>query len=135
MDGTIFRSGLWRDLIQDNGDTPVDKTYRIVITNNILLGSRNISFTNHKKLVHKLGCKIPKALEIVTLIALTYISSKQSLYASDPPTYTYCSEKTRDQYMDYQVIVGGVCVHTVDLSASGNFIGHPRNGISAVLKL
>jgi len=137
-DGTIFGGGIWRYLAKENRDIPVDKTYRIVITNNILSGSRNLSFLNHEKMVHNLGCEIPKALEVVTLIALTYIRSQQSLYASIPSTYTYCSEKFRGQYGESQVKVagGGVYNKNIDIDLStANLTGCSQIGISAILKL
>jgi hypothetical protein len=74
-----------------------DKTYQFVITNNVLVGSKD---RNIKPLVDhyiKCGLEIPKVLEVAALCTLTYI-------ASSPPIHllprggicTICSDKVAD---------------------------------------
>ena len=94
---------IWSSISAKLGDIPVDKTYRIVITNNILMASRNLSLRAHKKLVHKFGCEMPSILEAATLLTVRYMSSQQTLCSGSPWTYVRCSE----QVDGYKSVLGG----------------------------
>jgi hypothetical protein len=95
---------IWNLFSSKLGDIPIDKTYRIVITNNIFKKSRNKSFTKQKDLVVKNGCEIPKALEATVLLIVTFLNSSNRLYNDNPWTFTRCSD---DIVADYPVVVGG----------------------------
>lgn len=84
------------------GDMSVDKTYRIVITKNILEGSRSLSIRDQKDLLHKFGWEMPKILELITLLVVTHMISQERLY-DDPCAFTTCSE----EFDGNQLIVGG----------------------------
>lgn len=94
---------IWNRITEELGDIPVDKTYRIVITNNVFEASRNLSVNARKNLVHKSGCEMPSILEASTLLVVTYMSSQQRLYNDNPRTYTLCL----GQVDGYPLIVGG----------------------------
>jgi len=105
---TRFRANIWHSIDErEHEDITVDKTYRIAITNSVLEGSRNLSAIAQQELVNKIGCEMPKLLEVSTLAILTYISSPKSspvrLYSDNPWTYTRCSEQNDGCNM----IVGG----------------------------
>jgi len=78
----------------------VDKTYRIVITNNVLSESQSLSVRAQENLVHTSGCEMPSILEAATLLVVTYMSSQQRLYND---LFAYCSE----QFCGFQSVVGG----------------------------
>lgn len=100
---TNFRY-IWNRISEALGDIPVDKTYRIVITNNVLKESRNLSIIDQNKIACVSGCEIPSILEAATLLVVIYMSSEQRLYNNNPWTYIRCSD-----YIDrrYEVVVGG----------------------------
>ncbi|MCC5832596.1 MAG: F-box protein [Chlamydiales bacterium] len=94
---------IWDRISSEIRDIPVDKTYRLVITNNVFKNSRNLSTSDQEALVKERGCEIPSLLEAATLLVVTYMSTQQRLYNDKPWTYTRCSERG-DRY---QLVVGG----------------------------
>ena len=99
---TPFRY-IWDPILNEIGDTPVDKTYRIVIMNNVLEGSRNLFINDQKALVNQARCEMPKLLEVAVLLVVTFMVSGERLYNDNPWTYTCCSEQVAGR----QVVVGG----------------------------
>jgi len=124
---TKFRYILKR-ITSEVGDTPVDKTYQIIITNNILKNSRKLSFHDQKVLVKENGCKIPKLLEIVALLVARFTGFGERLYNDKPWTYT----RTLEQIDDLQCIAGGFSEDGVHIS---NYSGadNDYNGAGGVL--
>ncbi len=92
---------VWEKILQEIGDIPVDKSYRVVISNNILKGTRGLDSFHPEE---HAGCEAPKAIEIAALFIQTYMSSGKTLYLNDPTAYTRCKEGIND---DWQVVVGG----------------------------
>ena len=84
------------------GDGVTEKTYRLVITNSILKYSKNIPPHATQKYLASFNCEKPRLIDIVALIALTYMRSLTHLYNSNPPTITQCSEIAMNQ----DVLVG-----------------------------
>ena len=97
--------------LKEFGDTPIDKTYRVAITNNVLKGSGNLSLYGHRQLVMKMGCEMPGVLPAATLSTLTYMSSRAAfpirLFSDKPQTYTRCAEQLRS----YNWFVGNFSTH------------------------
>lgn len=121
---------------QEIGDTEVPKTYRVLITNNVLEGSRKLSVENQKILVKSLGCEMPKVLEASFLLVVTYMRSGQRIYNDKPWTFTRCLEELSErrgleQLADRQMVVGG-------FSLSGIFVDHhydcAQSGVGGVLR-
>lgn len=98
-------SHIWNCILDEIGDIRVDKTYWIVITNNIFEGSRNQSVGSQKALLQEMGWKMAKATEMLALIALTYMTSEgqMHLYNSNPWTFS----RTSEQVGKLHVVVGG----------------------------
>lgn len=94
---------IWNHISSKIGKISVDKTYRVVITNNVLKNSRNLSASDQEALVKERGCEMPKALEATVLLVVTFMSSGEHLYGINPWTYTRCSEHVAG----YQLVVGG----------------------------
>ena len=99
---SLFRE-IWPRTLEACGDIPVTTTKLVAITDHVLEGSRCRSFVEQLELVQKQGGEVPSMLEVVTLIALTYMHSSVRLYSTDPWTYT-CGKKTVEWY---KVVVGG----------------------------
>ena len=66
---------IWGDILTKIGDIPVDDTYQIAITNSVLEGSRDISFTEQEDLVKKLRGTVPDLRAAIAFIVLKYITS------------------------------------------------------------
>lgn len=64
-------------ILEGHGDTAIDETYHVAITNNILLGSKNDDI-NKNELLGLFEMQAPKIIEVVSLIALTYLNSPVS---------------------------------------------------------
>ena len=124
---TQFRF-IWNRILAKLGDIPVDKTYRIVITNNVFTGSRNRSITDQKALVSRIGCEMPKVLEATVLLVVTLMSSGKRLYNDNPRTYTRCLE----QVSGYKTVVGDFSPDGVHVYISNCDIG--SDGASGVLR-
>ena len=84
---------IWTRIPQDIDDTPVGKTYRVVITNNVLKDGIGIDVDDQVKLLARLECRMPTLLEAATLLVTAYVSSKRRLYHNDPDIYTRCKEE------------------------------------------
>ena len=105
------------EILKEFGDTAVDKTYRVAITNYVLKGSRGLSADRQHSLVMRMGCEVPGVLPAATLPILTYISSRASFFRSptrlyghkwgEYATFTRCTEKAGGiRPGSYNVIVG-----------------------------
>lgn len=118
---------IWNRISEEIGNIPVDKTYRIVITNNIFIESRDLSVSAQKNLVRKMGCEMPKILEAAALLVVTYTSFWQRLYHNKPWTYTCCSEQVDGQ----QLIIGGFAPCGPTIFSSN--IDSDQRGVGGVL--
>lgn len=85
-------------------DVTVDKTYRVVITNNVLKMSKGLSVEAKQRLVNEIGCEMPGVLPALSLAILTYFPSlfRTHLYNDSPLTSTHCS----DQINQCNMVVG-----------------------------
>lgn len=119
---------IWDRISSEIGDIPVDKTYRIVITNNVFKKSRNLSVSDQKALVRKIDCEMPRVLEATVLLVVTFMSSRERLYSDNPWTYTRCSE----QLAGYQLVVGGFSPGGVDVI--DDIFGNVGIGVGGVLR-
>lgn len=95
------------------GDDPANASAWLLMTKNILSGSRSKRYRQQKNAIAEFAKKtgvpyqVPTILEAVTCIFATYSYSKSHLFSDNPLTYTRC------QYMhwqknveDYQIVVG-----------------------------
>lgn len=105
------------------GDVEVEHSYRLVITNGVLKGSRC-------KLVNEVqsygGYTIPKVLEVAVLIIMTSLISNVYLFNRDSGTYTFCQEQTHafgTTFKDDRMIVGCVSNPGIGLSVRDNCWG------------
>lgn len=125
---------IWEEIIYEHGNTPVKKGEWILMTKDVLPGSKNKTYTEQKALVEELSMKaqveylVPKSNEAITGIFTKYVSSGTRLYSDNPWTYTRCQEQTQGSHL----AVGGFTsdgLHVTALFANGNY------GIAAVRKL
>lgn len=97
------------DIIQEQGDKSINKSQWVLMTKDVLPGSRNKSYGEQQKIVADLAEKslisyeVPKTLKAVACILSQYFGSNIRLFSDSPRTYIHCQEKVKG----YQVVVGG----------------------------
>jgi hypothetical protein len=80
-------------------------SYWVLMTRDVLEGSRNKTYKDQKALIAAHApYALPGALEAATAILLHYVRGKERLYADKPWTYTRCQELEDNKY---PVVVGG----------------------------
>jgi len=90
---------IWQNIVDELGDEPVEESYWFVITNDVIEGSRSISYAKQKALVGqktKFECELPTLLEAIACCVMHYVSSKNHLFGRDLWTYTCCQEQIDD---------------------------------------
>ena len=124
---------IWDAIAKEHGDTSVDEPIWLLMTREVLLGSRGISFAKQQAMVAKLAedsqatYEVPTTLEAVTCIFAQYFSS--SLLSNDPSTYKclFGDTYTRTQWktQGFQDVVGGFAL-------SGLCVNHGRYDVGDV---
>ena len=102
------------DLQEQFGDRSPVRSYWVLMTRDVLEGSRDETYASQKDLVavhaERTGIPYepPGALEAATVILSHYMRSGAHLYANNPWTYTRCQELVVDEDEDvYPVVIGG----------------------------
>ena len=109
---------IWAAIIQEQGDKSIDKSQWVLMTKDVLPGSRNKSYGEQRKIVADLAEKslisyeVPEILESATCILSQYFGSNIRLFSNSPWTYTRCQENIQG----YQVVVGGFAPAGLDVS-------------------
>lgn len=84
----------------------LSKSYRVIVTNNILSRTRTKNYDKKMRLMEKAGLELPTTLEAVTVAVTMFVRSgpfQVRLFSDRPYTYTYCQEKIKHDRM----LVGG----------------------------
>lgn len=92
--GLGYRS-IWEPILTILGKKGVDKSYWVLMTRDVIPGSRDMSYDRQKQLVESAaGYRMPDALEAVVCILSEHHSSKQQrLFGDNPGTFTNCQEE------------------------------------------
>ena len=110
-------------------------SYWVLMTRDVIAGSRNKDYAAQKSLVAAhakrtgLPYELPSALEAATAILSHHVCSGERLYADHPWTYTRCQELVDNQY---PVIVGGITPGGLFVSSSSS--SHSDYGVASLLK-
>ncbi len=97
------------EIVDELGDKSIDKSLWVLMTKDVLPGSRNKSYAEQQDMVGKLaqkaliGYEIPETLEAAVCILAQYFDSNMRLFSDNPWTYTRCKDKVQG----FQMIVGG----------------------------
>lgn len=94
---------LWNRIIEELGDVPVEQTYRILVTNNVFMESRNKDYKSQEVIVEGHGCVMPMVQEYVALCVFTSKIFKKCLYRQNPLTYGRSSTHVQGD----PLVVGG----------------------------
>lgn len=127
----IIRSAI----IKKQGDKSIDKSQWVLMTKDVLPGSRKKSYNEQKKIIDNLAEKslisyeVPQTLESVTCIFSQYLGSNIRLFNDSPSTYTRCQENIHG----YQMVVGGFASDGFDVDNDYNSV-HEDIGVAALRK-
>ncbi len=119
---------IWEQIVQDHGNTPLralGKSGYILISRDLIPGSRNKSYAVQQALVAKGGGEVPSFLEMIVLIAAIRNKTGKRLYADSPWTYTRCQEQSGGR----QLVVGGFA--PAGLFVYYYYIVHEFSGVAA----
>jgi len=100
---------IWPGIVDELGDKSIDKSRWVLMTKDVLPGSRNESYANPQKSVDELAEKslisyeVPETLESAACILSQYFGSNTRLFSDNPWTYTRCKEEVKGR----QIVVGG----------------------------
>ena len=87
------------------GNTPVERSHWVLMTRDVVPGSRNKTYQEQQDLVNQYeGYGLPGALEAAVCILMEHVSSGSKLFGERPLTYTRCTETVGGRY---PVVVGG----------------------------
>lgn len=119
----------WDEIKKLHGDTPVQASYWVLFTKDVIPGSRSKNYDTQKQLVADLSKKanvpyeVPFVLESSTSIFMEYVQSGTRLYSGSPWTFTRCQDKRVSAYPNFPLVVGV-------FSSSGLIVDYRDNGDS-----
>jgi len=94
----------WQKIFEKHGEITIKKAHWILITNDVIPGSRNKTYTAQKEMMNKHAhYNVPNALDAVLTVFMKCVGSGEFLLGEAPLTYTRCQENVNG----YQVVVGG----------------------------
>ena len=109
IDGYRYISPSVVDLLRDQ---PADKSVWLLMTKDVLPGSRSKSYSEQENIVAnfaqttKVPYQVPTILEAVTCILAEYSRSKNRLFSDSPWTYTRCQVNFLGWQIGFQMVVG-----------------------------
>lgn len=109
---------IWVRIVQVIGDKPIEKSCWVLMTTDVLPGSRNKRYREQKDLVREVarealvGFEIPEALDAITCILAEYFKTGKRLCGDSPSTYARCQENVQG----YQLDVGGFASAGLEVS-------------------
>jgi hypothetical protein len=101
-----------------------ERSYWVLMTRNVLEGSRNRKYAPQQALVAAhakrtgLPYELPSSLEAATAILSHYVRSGERLYTYDPGTYTRCQELVNGLY---PAVVGGFASRGVSVDGINDY--------------
>ncbi|MBF5059370.1 F-box protein [Candidatus Neptunochlamydia vexilliferae] len=91
---TLFKYGYYKDYVKNElGGQKLGKATWVLISKNILEGSRDKTYDEQKKIMSAYvsqGYSLPKALEVTAALLIHEKETKKRLLNNDPWTYTRC---------------------------------------------
>lgn len=110
---------IWSDIVSELGDKSIDRSHWVLMTKDVLPGSKGKCYDGQQRMIAKLAKKslsyeVPRILESATCILAQYFDSKTRLFSDAPWTYTRCNEKVQGR----PTIVGGFFPRMVFTSAA-----------------
>ena len=95
----------WDEARKAIGSQSPGKSYWVLMTRDVLDGSRNQRYNDQCALVSRhQGYTVPGVLEAAVVVLLHHVRSGERLYSDNPYTYTRCQEKVQN----HQLVVWGL---------------------------
>ncbi|MGA8164765.1 MAG: hypothetical protein WB791_07055 [Waddliaceae bacterium] len=122
----------WDGIKKEFGDRGVERSYWVLMTKDVLEGSRDKSYDEQRVLVEEhakrtgLPYEMPHALEAAVSILMHHAKTEERLYTNEPWTYTRCQEKYCSKW---PLVVGGFFAMGVGVGYYGA-IRHKSDGFS-----
>jgi NLR family CARD domain-containing protein 3 len=119
----------WEDLKNQYGTQPVGASHWVLMTRDVIPGSRGKRYADQQQLLTKAdpGYEVPAILNATAAILMAYFAKGERLYGDSPWTYTRCQEK-----VSYQSFVGGFVATGLDVNDYDSDNGHV--GLAALRK-
>ena len=108
-----FNSGEYKD-------SPTDSSHWVLMTRDVIPGSRNKSYVEQQKVLKgyiekaQLPYEVPPILDATACIFMEFLRSGTRLCGDSPLTYTRCQEGLSSK--DYQLVVGGFASAGLDVN-------------------
>lgn len=117
--------------IESIGKTPLTESTWVLMTRNIIPGSRDLTFLEQIALIPAgTDYQVPKFLEAAICIFVQNVSSQVHGFTRDPWRFTRCQEKI----LSHQMIIGGLGTYPDGLCFNNPPHGHGR-GLALLRKL
>jgi len=119
---------------EEHGSHSIDQSYWVLMSKDVIGGSRDKSYEGQQGLVTELARRtgksyeVPKLLEASICLFMRYVSTGELLF--DWETYTRCHEK----YGNYQLVVGGFSPAGLNVN-DYNHGDYERHGVASFLSL
>ena len=97
-----------RAVKEELGETSIENSYWVLMTKDVIPGSRNKTYCEQKQLVQEKaadGYELPSAIEAAASILMDYFKTDEHLYGQDPWTFTRCQETVTEN--QWPVAIGG----------------------------
>ena len=127
---------IWSPVVVELGDKSIDKSRWVLMTKDVLPGSRNESYAKQKDIVADLAQKalisyeVPEILEATVCILAQYFGSNTRLFSDSPRTYTRCKENVQG----HQVVVGGLASAGLEVNRNFYYSDDDNIGVAALRK-
>jgi hypothetical protein len=116
----------------EHGGTQVEQSHWVLMTRDVVPGSRNKTYQEQKDLVNQYeGYGLPGSLEAAVCILMEHVSSGSKLFGERPLTYTRCTETVRGQC---PVVVGGFNPDGLIVGNYGSGSDRAHYGVAALRK-
>lgn len=87
----------WDRILEQFGNVPVEHTYRVMISNNLVTETRNSGYSDQEGRMRSLGCELPSAQEYVTVCIFQQIFNTKYLYWKQPFSFGRSSSLVNGQ--------------------------------------
>jgi hypothetical protein len=117
--------------IGEFSDSPAPPSHWIVMTRDVIEGSRNQCYQDQQTLLIRNGrsaYEVPTLLDATVCIFIEYIRTATRLYSNSPYTYTSCQEKHDGCW---QLAVGGFGPDGLSV----DYVGLNEDGVGGIRKL
>jgi hypothetical protein len=124
---------IWPSIVNELRDKPADESIWLLMTKDVLPGSRSKSYGQQKIIIDELAkttgvpYQVPITLEAATCILAEYSRSENRLFSDSPWTFTRCQENVQG----YQMLVGGFAPDGLIVRSNYNY---DHIGVAALRK-